>query len=150
MHDTLVTLQGNLGGDVRFHETSKGPVAHFRVGARPSWFDRQTGQWVNGDTTWYSVTAWRALARHCADSLLRGDPVVVHGRLTQREWTSNGSQGVDLEVHATFVGHDLNRGTTRFTKARPASAEQTEQSGQTRPTEATAPVAEEVASEAAA
>jgi single-strand DNA-binding protein len=122
MHDTLVTLQGNLGGDVRFHETAKGPVAHFRVGAQPSWLDRQTGEWVNGETTWYSVTAWRALARNCADSLLRGDPVVVHGRLTQREWSSNGTQGVDLEVQASFVGHDLNRGRTRFTKVKPASS----------------------------
>jgi single-strand DNA-binding protein len=122
MHETLVTLQGNLGGDVRFHETAKGPVAHFRVGATPGWFDRETDRWVNGPTTWYSVTAWRQLARHCAQSLTRGDAVVVHGRLTMREWASNGSQGVDLEVNAVFVGHDLNRGTTVFTKARSSSS----------------------------
>jgi single-strand DNA-binding protein len=122
VHDTLVTLQGNLGADVRFHETAKGPVAHFRVGARPSWFDRQANAWVDGETTWYSVTAWRGLARNCAESLRRGDPVVVQGRLTHREWSANGSHGVDLEVHASFVGHDLNRGTSTFSKAAPAAA----------------------------
>jgi single-strand DNA-binding protein len=122
MHDTLVTLQGHLGGEVRFHETAKGPVAHFRVGASPSWLDRSTGEWVNGETTWYSVTAWRGLARNCAESLRRGDAVVVHGRLTLREWTSNGAQGQDLEVNAVFVGHDLNRGRTTFTRVKPAAS----------------------------
>jgi single-strand DNA-binding protein len=125
MHDTLVTLQGNLGADVRYRDTAKGPVASFRVGTKPSWRDRETGQWVSGDTTWYSVSAWRDLADHCRDSLRRGDPVVVHGRLTAREWSSNGAQGLDLEVNAVFVGHDLNRGTTVFTRsdrAQPATA----------------------------
>lgn len=144
MNDTLVTLQGHLGGDVRFHETAKGPVAHFRVGAQPSWLDRETGEWVNGETTWYSVTAWRGLARNCADSLLRGDPVVVHGRLNQRAWSSNGAQGVDLEVHASFVGHDLNRGRSRFTKVKTGTPVQ--------PQGATEPAASsgEVSAEAAA
>ena len=123
MHDTLVTLQGNLGGDVRFHETAKGQVAHFRVGASPRWLDRETGEWVSGETTWYAVTAWRGLARNCADSLRRGDPVVVHGRLSQRSWANNGNQGVDLEVRASFVGHDLNRGRSTFTRVRPASSD---------------------------
>jgi single-strand DNA-binding protein len=137
MHDTLVTLQGNLGADVRFNETAKGPVANFRVGVTPSWFDRESSQWVNGETTWYSVTAWRQLARHCADSLNRGDAVVVHGRLGAREWSTSTSHGVDLDVTAVFVGHDLNRGTTTFTKAKPTSAAAPERS-------------EEVAAEAAA
>ena len=103
MHDTLVTLQGNLGGDVRLHETAESPVANFRVGSTPRWVDRQTGEWVDGTTVWYSVTAWRGLARNCADSLRRGDPVVVHGRLTTRTYVNNnGVEVSDLEVTATL------------------------------------------------
>jgi single-strand DNA-binding protein len=117
MHDTLVTLQGYLGGDVRLHETGETPVAHFRVGSTPRWVDRRTGEWVDGTTVWYSVTAWRGLARNCADSLHRGDPVVIHGRLTTRSYVNNnGVEVSDLEVTATFVGHDLNRGRSAFTK----------------------------------
>jgi single-strand DNA-binding protein len=122
MNETHVTLQGNLGGDVRFTDTAKGAVAHFRVGATPRWPDRTTGAWVEGDTTWYSVTAWRALARNCAASLGKGDPVVVHGRLSAREWSGPQGSGTDLEVDATFVGHDLNRGTTSFARTSPGPA----------------------------
>ena len=39
--------------------------------------------WVDGDTQWFTVKAWRQLADHCRDSLRRADPVVVHGRLSQ-------------------------------------------------------------------
>ena len=117
MNDSLVTLQGYLGGEVRLHETGETPVANFRVGSTPSWVDRRTGQWVDGTTVWYSVSAWRGLARNCADSLRRGDPVVVHGRLTTRSYVNNnGVEVSDLEVTATFVGHDLNRGRSAFTK----------------------------------
>ena len=117
MNDSLVTLQGYLGGEVRLHETGETPVAHFRVGSTPSWVDRRTGEWVDGTTVWYSVSAWRGLARNCADSLRRGDPVVVHGRLTTRTYiNNNGVEVSDLEVNATFVGHDLNRGRSAFTK----------------------------------
>ncbi len=120
MLDTLVTLQGNLGGDVRLHEAGETPVAHFRVGSTPRWLDRRTDQWVDGTTVWYSVTAWRGLARNCAHSLHRGDPVVVHGRLTTRSYVNNnGVEVSDLEVTASFVGHDLNRGRTTFTKVQP-------------------------------
>jgi len=120
MHDTLVTLQGNLGGDVRLHETAESQVAHFRVGSTPRWVDRKTGEWVDGTTVWYAVSAWRGLARNCADSLRRGDPVVVHGRLSTRSYVnSNGVEVSDLEITATFVGHDLTRGRSEFTKAPP-------------------------------
>lgn len=118
MNDTYVTLQGYLGADVRFRDTGKGEVANFSVGATPRYVDRATGAWVDGPTTWYRVSAWRSLARHCADSLHKGDPVFVHGRLSTREWvTEAGVARTDLEVDATFVGHDLNRGTTSFVKS---------------------------------
>ncbi|HYH34408.1 MAG TPA: single-stranded DNA-binding protein, partial [Nocardioides sp.] len=55
---------------------------------------------------------------HCAASLRRGDPVVVHGRLTQSTWvTTDGVEATSLEVEASFVGHDLTRGTSAFTRS---------------------------------
>ena len=47
----------------------------------------------------------------------RGDPVVVHGRLSAQTWTNTaGIEVTSYEVDAVFVGHDLNRGTSEFTK----------------------------------
>jgi len=118
VNDVHVTVQGNLGGPVRHHETAGGPVASFRLGCTPSWFDRRTQQWVEGETQWYSVSAWRALATHCSTSLSPGDPVVVHGRLTMRTYEdADGKPRTDLELTARTVGHDLARGTSTFARA---------------------------------
>ena len=124
MNESMVTFQGWLGGDVRTHQTGATMVARFRVASTPRRFNRQSGEWHDGPTQWYSVSAWRGLGEHCAASLRRGDPVVVHGRLTQSTWVNQeGVEMTSLEVDATFVGHDLNRGTSDFTRAtgRPTS-----------------------------
>ena len=125
MYETTVTLQGWLGGDVTTRMAGDSLVASFRVASTPRRFHRASGAWVDGPTQWYAVTAWRALADNCARSLRRGDPVVVHGRLSVRVWTTkDGAEVSALEVEATHVGHDLSRGTSRFTRTpRPVSGE---------------------------
>ena len=52
---------------------------------------RRGGDWVDGETTWYTVTAWRALADHVRDSVLKGDAVIVHGRLRTETWTARAT-----------------------------------------------------------
>jgi single-strand DNA-binding protein len=69
------------------------------------------------------VSAWRALARNCDESLRRGDPVVVHGKLSAHVWTNkSGLEVTTFEVDAAFVGHDLNRGTSAFQRRKLAAA----------------------------
>jgi single-strand DNA-binding protein len=123
MNETVVTLQGWLGGAVTLREAGEVRVATFRVACTPRRYQRKSDTWVDGDTQWYTVNAWRALADNCAQSLRRGDPVVVHGRLNAQLWTSSaGVEITSFEVDAAFVGHDLNRGVGQFTRtARPAT-----------------------------
>lgn len=117
INETLVTLQGWLGSDVRLRQAGESVVADFRVGCTPRRYHRRTQQWVDGDTQWYTVNAWRTLGEHCAASLRRGDAVVVHGKLSAHTWTTNaGTDVTTFEVEASLVGHDLNRGTSTFTK----------------------------------
>jgi single-strand DNA-binding protein len=117
MNDSQITLQGWLGGDVRLHQAGAAQVAQFRVASTPRRFSRTSESWSDGETQWYTVKAWRGLADHCHRSLRRGDPVVVHGRLEVRRWVNAaGVEVTDLEVDAAFVGHDLNRGVSSFTK----------------------------------
>ena len=117
MNNTQITLTGWLGDDVRFREAGGVPVADLRVACTPRHFDRKTEQWVNGDTQWYSVTAWRQLAENCAESLKRGDPVVVHGRQSAETWTNSAGMAMTtMKVEATFVGHDLRLGVSRFAR----------------------------------
>lgn len=117
MNETLITLAGWLGNDVQLRQVGDQPVANFRVASTPRRYQRKTDSWVDGDTQWYSVSAWRGLADNCAQSLRRGDPVVVHGRLRVETWTgTSGAEMTSFEIDASFVGHDLARGTSRFTR----------------------------------
>jgi single-strand DNA-binding protein len=119
MNAPLITLQGNLGTEVTLRDAAGAPVAEFRLGVTPSRYDRRTGAWVDSEPQWYRVTVWRTLALHCAQSLQRGDPVVVTGRLTQDHYTTrDGQPATSWEVTATGVGHDLLRGTSVFTRLR--------------------------------
>ena len=115
MNDTFVTFHGWAGSDVR-HRTAKDvSVATVRVGVTPRL--KREGDWFDGETTWYSVTAWRTLADHLRDSVRKGDPVIVHGRLRSETWQPpEGPATVTLHVDALLVGHDLNRGITHFIK----------------------------------
>jgi single-strand DNA-binding protein len=115
MNETLVTLQGWLGTDVTLRQAGETPVASFRVACTPRRYQKKTDEWVDGATQWFSVNAWRALAEHCEQSLHRGDPVVVHGRLNAQVWSNSaGMEVTSYDVEAVVVGHDLNRGTSTF------------------------------------
>ena len=115
MNDTLITFHGWAGSDVRHRTVGDVSVATFRVGSTPRL--RKDGEWVDGETTWYTVTAWRTLANHVRDSIRKGDPIIVHGRLRTETWQpEEGGATTTLQVEASLVGHDLTRGITHFIK----------------------------------
>ena len=125
MYDTYVTVTGWMGTDVTLREVSGGrAVAVFRVGSTPRRL--RDDEWTNAPTTWHRVKAWDRLARHCAESLRSGDPVLLHGRLVTDTWNrEDGSTLTRFEVVAMSVGHDLTHGTSRLTRAtsRPGSTD---------------------------
>jgi single-strand DNA-binding protein len=115
MNESYVTLQGWVGNDVDVREVGDTSCASFRVGSTPRW--RKGESWVDGQTSWFTVNCWRSLGRNVAASIRRGDAVVVYGRVRVDVWERDGHPpSVTWIVDATFVGHDLNRGTSSFTK----------------------------------
>ncbi|PKI93063.1 single-stranded DNA-binding protein [Actinomycetales bacterium SN12] len=113
----VLTIAGNIGNDPISNETRSGKaVINFRVATSSGYFDQRTGAWVDGVTNWYAVSAFGKLAEHARASLHRGDPVVVVGRLRQKEWEANGKKGIDVELTADAIGHDLRRGTSAFVR----------------------------------
>ena len=131
MNEALVTFQGWVGNDVVHRETSQGNVANFRVGSTPR-IRKRNGDWVDGPTSWFSVTCWRALADHVRDSVRKGEPVLVHGRLRADVWErEDGHSSVTYVVDASYVGHDLTRGTAVFVRA--TRAERVEADDETDP-----------------
>ena len=123
-NDTMVTIQGWVANEPALRTVGGTPVLNFRIGSTPRRFRRSTGEWVDGQTQWYGVSAWRHLAENGDGSLVKGDPVVIHGRLEHRTYLNrSGVEVVALEIDAITIGHDLTRGASKFRKsARAAGA----------------------------
>jgi single-strand DNA-binding protein len=110
VHEPHLTLAGNVAAAPTLRLAGGVPVTSFRIGVTPRRRDKGGDSWSDGETLWFSVTAWRTLAEHCVTSLAKGDRVLVEGRLTQRTWTADdGSERSSLEIEALSVGLDLSR-----------------------------------------
>ena len=112
-----VTVVGWVGNEPLYHQGEGGqvPFTRFRVASTPRVYDKARDVYVDGVTSWFTVKAFRNLAVHVAESLRRGDPVLVHGRLAMVEWVAaDGNARTTAEITADSVGHDLARGSTRF------------------------------------
>jgi single-strand DNA-binding protein len=60
------------------------------------------------------VNVWRGQAEHLADSLSKGDRVMVTGRLRQRSWeTPEGDKRSVTEIEADEVGASLKWATAK-------------------------------------
>jgi single-strand DNA-binding protein len=115
MNETMMTICGNVVDVPKLRRTKNGHwVGSFRVASTQRRFDRDQGAWVDGDTLFVSVTAWRGFGENVAQSLRKGDPVVVHGRYYQREYLKDELPRTAYELDAVSVGHDLSRGVATF------------------------------------
>ncbi len=91
--DNHTTIVGNLVDDPELRFTNTGiAVTNLRVAVTQR--IQQDGQWRDGDTSFFEVNVWRGQAEHLADSLTKGDRVMVTGRLRQRSWETRGRQAV--------------------------------------------------------
>jgi single-strand DNA-binding protein len=120
MGDTPVTVVGTLVSDMRPRRVGADAalVLNFRVAGNERRFDRASESWVNGESLYLSVNCWRRLAENAA-SLVKGDPVIVTGKLRTREWTTDqGERRSVTELEANAVGPDLARCTVTVHKRR--------------------------------
>lgn len=117
--DTPITIVGNLTGDPELRYTPAGvAAARFTVASTPRAFDRQAGEWKDGDPLFLSCTAWRQAAENAAESLTKGARVIVYGRLRQRSYEAqDGQKRTVYEVEADEVGPSLRYATAKVTKA---------------------------------
>ena len=115
MHEPLITVVGNVGRPPSQRTLVGGAVvADFRMASTPRRFDKASQTWSDGETIWFGVTCWRALAEHATTSLTKGDRVIVSGRLLARSWLGpDGEARSGFEIDASWVGLDLSRGPAR-------------------------------------
>lgn len=78
-----ITIAGNLGGNPEVRQTNAGdPVANFSVAVS----DRKD------ETTWFRCIAFKQSADFVGKYLTKGSKVIVHGRMQEREWTTQDGE----------------------------------------------------------
>ena len=116
--ETVITLVGNLVDDPELRFTPSGAaVANFRVASTPRTYDRQTGEWKDGESLFISCSVWRQAAENVAESLQRGMRVIVQGRLKSRSYDDReGNKRTVFEIDVDEVGPSLRSATAKVSK----------------------------------
>ena len=120
--DTVITIIGNLTADPELRWTQSGAaVADFTVASTPRTYDRNAGEWRDGDTLFMRCSVWRDTAENVAESLRKGMRVIVQGRLTQRSYdTQQGERRTVVELQVDEVGPSLRRARAQVTRTAPS------------------------------
>jgi single-strand DNA-binding protein len=105
-----VFLTGRLTRDPEVRFTPGGtPVANFAVASNRRFRD-QSGEWKE-ETTFVNVVAWQALAERIRDTLHKGSPVLIEGRIQTRSWENDqGQRRTAFEINAMRVENLERRG----------------------------------------
>ena len=117
-----ITITGNLAHDPDLRYTPAGaPVASFTVASTERY--QENGEWKDGATSWVRCNAWRELAEHVVETFNKGDRVIVHGTLRQRDYEvpakdgDPGGKRTSWEVNVTDAGPSLKYATAKVKKA---------------------------------
>ena len=113
-----VTIVGNLTADVELKFTPQGKaVAKFSV-ATAERFKTPEGVWDSKNTTFWNIIVWDKQAENVADTIGKGDEVILQGKAYTTSWEdkTTGEKRSRIEVTATKVAVSLNRVSAKLTK----------------------------------
>ena len=115
---TNVTIIGNLTDAPELRFTAQGKaVANFTV-AESQRIKDADGTWKDGPSTFWRVSIWDTIAENLAESLNKGQRVIVVGEAKQRSFETNaGEKRTVIEVTASDVGPSLRWATATVVKA---------------------------------
>ncbi len=150
MSGVNVTVVGHVGQDPVLYTSESGTRwTSIRVASTRRVRDPRSGEWSDGPTMWFTVRAFGDRAMNLVESVRKGTPVVVTGRLAHEEYEvrkqEKGPDGELVEVRtprtATVVENavvaiDLSRGVARYTRTQhtetvpPGAPEGTDRSGE--------------------
>lgn len=123
MNETSITVHGNVVSEPVERQARNGSTyTTFRVATTPY---RRTpdGKFVDGDTSFYDVIAFNALAANVASALRKGQPVIVTGHISIKPYLSNdGTPRTSPQIDAAHIGHDMSWGRATFERVSRAAA----------------------------
>jgi single-strand DNA-binding protein len=123
-----ITVAGTVVADPELKFVPSGAaVANFRIAANDRRYDQHRGEWVDAGATFLRCSIWRQAAENVAESLHRGDRVLVTGVLRQSDWeTKEGEKRSSYELAVTEVGISLKFATATSNKAKRGNASTTD------------------------
>lgn len=124
-----LTLIGNLTADPDLKFLSSGAaVANFTVAHTPRMYNKATNEWTDGEALFMRCNLWRDAAENVAESLHKGNRVIVTGKVKQRSYEKDGEKRTAYELEVEEIGPSLKYATATPVKvdrrggAKPAPA----------------------------
>ena len=126
MYETYSTIVGRVISDPRRNRKANGDeVISFRMASNTRRRDRTTGEWIDGNSLFLTVSCWRRLVAGVASAVEKGRPVIVHGAIHTNSYTTSGGESrTELEMIADSVGLDLARCVVEYRGRGDAAAPQ--------------------------
>jgi single-strand DNA-binding protein len=125
MLQTTVILEGNIAADLELTYTPTGKqVVRFPVLVNRRRKDPDTGEWNDGEPTRHACVAFGVLGEHIADSLAKGDRVLVVGNVVTDAWDDKdtGDKRTAQRVLVDAAGPSLRFATASVRKAQRTTA----------------------------
>jgi single-strand DNA-binding protein len=112
-----ITIVGNLTRDPELRFTPSGtPVASFGLAVNRSIQNKETGEWTSS-ADFFNIVAWFKLAENCAQSLIKGDRVLISGRLSQDNWEDkDGQKRSAYKIIANIIAPSLEFASCKIEK----------------------------------
>ena len=82
-----IHMSGNVTREIELGNTNSGTsVANFTLAQSTGWKDKETNEWIEGETIFLDCTTYGRLAEQAAQILTKGDRVVIEGHLRAESW----------------------------------------------------------------
>lgn len=141
MNETPLTIAGNITAtpELSWNEDGR-PWMFFSVAANDRYRNGRN-EWVDGPTSYYDVLVNGVMGENLAESIVKGDRVIVTGRWHQRTYeTEAGEKRSTWRLVATEIGVSVAYATARPLKRRTSDQTEPNRSGQpNQPSEQTRP-----------
>ena len=117
-NDNVITIVGNLTDDPELRFTPNGvAVANVRIAVNRRTRNNQTNEWEDKLDGYFTVNVWRDHAENVAESLNRGNRVLVTGRLISRSYQDKeGQTRWVTEIEADEICPSLRWATAQVAK----------------------------------
>lgn len=106
-----ITVVGNLTADPQLKYLESGDaVCNLAIASNRRTRDPDTNEWSDTLNGYFDAVIWRTPAVNVAESLSKGDRVILTGRLTRHAYEHNGETRHATEIEVDEIGPTLRFG----------------------------------------